>query len=200
MNTAIIAGPFNGESGISAALNNGSATISWRGVEGASYELLASTDLITWTGLTPSVTAIGSDMALATEVAATFNYTRRFYRPSRTGIATYDRAGIAGTYFTSTAPVGGGANTVTPSSASLGSAVNVVIELPTPLPPANVAVASITFGSGTGITVSNILRYSQTLITATFTVAPNASTGARNVTITYNGGIVRTIVNGFTVP
>jgi hypothetical protein len=74
-----------------------------------------------------------------------------------------------------------------------------VIELPTPLPPANVGVSSITFGSGTGITVTGITRYSQTLITATFTLAAGASTGARNVIITYNGGITRTIPNGFTV-
>jgi hypothetical protein len=78
--------------------------------------------------------------------------------------------------------------------------VAVVIQLPTPLPPANVGVASITFGSGTGITVSNIVRYSQTLITANFVIAPGATTGARNVIVTFNGAAApRTITNGFTV-
>ncbi|MCA1962598.1 MAG: hypothetical protein LDL31_01480, partial [Prosthecobacter sp.] len=139
------------------------------------------------------------DLVSATETAAMAGNTRRFYRTNRIALATYDRNGIAGTWFTSSAPVGGGANTVTPNNASRGTAVSVVIELPTPLPPANVGVSSITFGSGTGITVSNIARYSQTLITATFTVAANASTGARNVIVTYNGGVTRTITNGFTV-
>jgi len=88
---------------------------------------------------------------------------------------------------------------VTPNSAARSNVVSVVIQLPLPLPPANVGVTSITFGSGSGITVSNIVRYSQTLITATFTVAANASTGARNVIVTYNGGVTRTITNGFTV-
>jgi hypothetical protein len=77
--------------------------------------------------------------------------------------------------------------------------VSVVIELPLPLPTANVGVTSITFGSGTGITVPGIVRYSQTLITATFTIATGATTGARNVIVTYNGGVTRTITNGFTV-
>ena len=88
---------------------------------------------------------------------------------------------------------------MTPSSGSRGTTVAVVIQLPTPLPPANVGVTSITFGSGTGITVNSIVRYSQTLITANFVIAANATTGARNVTVTYNGGVTRTITNGFTV-
>jgi hypothetical protein len=81
----------------------------------------------------------------------------------------------------------------------VGTVANVVIELPLPLPMANVGVSSITFGSGTGITVSNISRYNQTLITATFSIGAAATTGARNVTVTYAGGQVRTITNGFTV-
>jgi hypothetical protein len=88
---------------------------------------------------------------------------------------------------------------VTPNTGTSGTAVNVVIELPLPLPPANVGVTSITFGSGTGITVSSIVRYSQTLITATFTISGTATLGARNVVVTYNGGVSRTITNGFTV-
>ena len=49
------------------------------------------------------------------------------------------------------------------------------------------------------MTVSGIVRYSQTLITATFTVTANATTGARNIVVTYNGGITHTLTNGFTV-
>ena len=105
----------------------------------------------------------------------------------------------AGTCFTSTAPVGGGDNTVTPNDGARGSTVAVVIQLPLPLPAANVGVRSITFGSGAGIAVNSIVRYSQTLITANFVLAAGAATGARNVMITFNGGVTRTITNGFTV-
>lgn len=197
--TAKLAGPLKTDAGHGVGINGGDVTLTWSGVEGGTYQIQASSDLTSWTALTPTVTASGDDAVTVTETAAASSNARRFYRTVRSSLATYDRNGIAGTYFTSTAPVGGGANTVTPNNANTGTAVSVVIELPTPLPPANVGVTSITFGSGTGITVSNIVRYSQTLITATFTVAANASTGARNVIVTYNGGVTRTIPNGFTV-
>jgi arylsulfatase A-like enzyme len=199
VSTAKLAGPLKTDTDHSGAVSgNGNYTLTWSGVEGGTYQIQASEDLTSWTALTPNIIASGDDLVSATETAAASNHTRRFYRTVRSSLATYDRNGIAGTYFTSSAPVGGGDNTVTPNNAARGSVVSVVIQLPLPLPPANVNVQSITFGSGTGITVSNIVRYSQTLITATFTVAANATTGARNVTVTYGGGVTRTITNGFT--
>jgi hypothetical protein len=199
VHTAKLAGPLKTDAGHGVGLNGGDVTLTWSGVEGGTYQIQASNDLASWTALNPNVTASGDDVVTVTETAAASSNTRRFYRTVRSSLATYDRNGIAGTYFTSTAPVGGGDNTVTPNSAARSNVVSVVIQLPLPLPPANVGVTSITFGSGSGITVSNIVRYSQTLITATFTVAANASTGTRNVIVTYNGGVTRTITNGFTV-
>ena len=199
--TAVIAGPLKADTAHRVEVDNAraDATLTWSGVEGGTYEILASGDLLQWHALTPAVTAIGDDRVSATEPGVVSDHPRRFYQTRRVALATYDRNGIAGTWFTSSAPVGGGANTVTPNNGARPAAVNVVIELPTPLPPANVGVSSISFGSGSGITVSNIARPSQTLITATFTIAANASIGARNVIVTYNGGVVRTISNGFTV-
>ena len=201
VSTAVVAGPLKADEMRSASVAgvSGNTTVTWSGVEGGTYQMEASPDLSTWTALTPSITAVGDDVVSGTENAAAANHARRFYRVNRTALATYDRNGIAGTYFTSTAPVGGGDNTVTPNSGAPGNTVSVVIQLPTPLPPANVGVTSITFGSGTGITVNSIVRYSQTLITANFVIIAGASTGARNVTVTYNGGVTRTITNGFTV-
>ncbi len=50
-------------------------------------------------------------------------------------------------------------------------------------------VAGATIGvSGAGITVSNTTVVSTTHITATFTIAGNASTGAQNITVTTSGG------------
>ncbi|MBL9117407.1 MAG: sulfatase-like hydrolase/transferase [Verrucomicrobiaceae bacterium] len=201
VNTVEIGGPFTAESNhsLSVTPGSGNATLTWSGVEGGSYQVSTSPDLTTWTAINSTFTATGSPAASAVDAGAAISNPRRFYETALVSVATYDRSGIAGTYFTSTAPVGGGANTVTPNNGTRPSTVSVVIELPLPLPPANVGVNSITFVSGTGVTVSNIVRYSQTLITATFTIASNASTGARNVTVTYNGGVSRTITNGFTV-
>ncbi len=50
-------------------------------------------------------------------------------------------------------------------------------------------VAGATIGvGGAGVTVSNTTVVSVTQITATFTVASNAATGARNITVTTSGG------------
>jgi arylsulfatase A-like enzyme len=196
VSTAVLAGPLKSDQDHATSIQSGNVTLTWSGVEGGTYQVQASSDLATWTALTPNVTASGDDSVGIVETAAASTNPRRFYRTTRASLATYDRNGIAGTYFTTTAPVGGGANTITPNNAARGSAVSVVIELPTPLPPANVGVASI---ACTGVTVSGIVRYSQTLITATFTVPAGATTGARNVVVTYNGGITRTLTNGFTV-
>src|SRR6202790_917218 len=50
-------------------------------------------------------------------------------------------------------------------------------------------VAGATIGlSGAGITISNTTVVSTTQITATFTIAGNAATGAQNVTVTSSGG------------
>ncbi|MBE2287402.1 MAG: sulfatase-like hydrolase/transferase [Prosthecobacter sp.] len=199
VSTAVLAGPLKPDQDHTLGINSGNVTLTWSGVEGGIYQIQASPDLTTWTALTPNVTASGADLVSATETAAATANPRRFYQTTRTALATYDRNGIAGTYFTSTAPVGGGDNTVTPGAGGRGTTVAVVIQLPTPLPPANVGVSSITFGSGTGVTVNSIVRYSQTLITANFVIAAGATTGARNVIVTYNGGVTRTITNGFTV-
>jgi arylsulfatase A-like enzyme len=199
--TSFVGGPFVADSpqSITWAPASGDVTFTWSGVEGGTYRVDASNDLAAWNTVAPSVTATGDNQVGIVESGAATSFPKRFYRVERTALATYDKTGFAGTYFTSSAPVGGGPNTVTPNTGNRGSAVSVVIELPLPLPPANVGVNSITFGSGSGITVSGILRYSQTLITASFTIAAGATTGGRNVTVTYNGGVTRTITNGFTV-
>lgn len=199
--TAFMGGPFKADSAGPGGLNaaTGNVTLTWNGVEGGVYRVEASNDLSTWSTIVPTVTATGDDSASAVETGGATGRTKRFYRSVRTGISTYDKTGFAGTYFTSTAPVGGGANTVTPNNGARGTNFSVVIELPLPLPAANVGVTSITFGSGTGVTVSGIVRYSQTLITATFNIAAGATTGARNIIVTYNGGVTRTITSGFTV-
>jgi hypothetical protein len=203
VNTTFIGGPIKAENAGPLSVNSstGDVTLSWSAVEGGVYQVQTSNDLLAWTALTPTITAIGDDSAAATEVGGAIGQTKRFYRTNRTGLSDYDKTGFAGTYFTTSTPVGGGDNTVTPNNGARSTSVSVVIQLPLPLPAQNIAVTSITFGSGIGVTVSNISRYSQTLMTATFTIGAGATTGARNVIITFAAGAnpTRTLTNGFTV-
>lgn len=202
-NTSFVGGPFKTDTAGAIGINNGSVTLTWSGVEGGTYQVQTSPDLATWSALNPAITA-GDDTVSAVEPAGAISRTVRFYRTARTALASYDRNGAAGTYFTSSAVTGGGPNTVTPNNGSRGNSVNVVIELDstlTPsLPPANVAVFSVTI-SGTLVTASAISRPSQTIVQATFTIDNAAAIGARNVSVRFGSstGVLRTINGAFTV-
>jgi hypothetical protein len=201
--TSVIGGPHKSDAAGSAQINatNGNVTLTWSAIEGGTYRVEAS-DLVTpWTTIFPSVTATGSDTGTVVETGGATGRDRRFYRTVRTGVSAYDSNGFPGTNASS---AGGGPNTVTPSSGAGGTVVNVVIELDpaiTPnLPPANVAVFSVTVAGG-GVTVSGISRPSQTLVNATFTIDSAATVGARNVSVRFGSvmGVQRTITGGFTV-
>ncbi len=68
-------------------------TITWNAVEGGTYQVSATSDLTNWTTLTPTVTATGGNTATFTEIGATATETKRFYKITRTGLATYDAVG-----------------------------------------------------------------------------------------------------------
>jgi hypothetical protein len=60
--------------------------------------------------------------------------------------------------------------------------------------------AGTTFSVGPGITVSNLVIVSASSATATLQIAPGATLGPRNVVGTQSGGgLVSTLINGFTV-
>lgn len=148
-----------------------------------------------------NVVARGDDEGAIIEMgAANIPAKRRFYRTTRAGLSNDDRTGFAGMV-----SVGGVAKTVTPSSASRRTPVNVVIELdstttPPPSPPANVGVSSVTV-SGATVSVASITRPSQTQVRAIFTIGVAAATGARNVTAALScmGRVTRTLAGAFTV-
>src|SRR6202171_2918350 len=126
---------------------------------------------------------------------------------SGTGITVSNTTVVGGTSITATftialnAPTGAQNVTVTSSGKTSGSqtfTVNLLLPMVTSTNPANGATAvpinrkitgtnfasGATIGlSGTGITVSNTTVVSGTSITATFTIASNAPTGAQNVTV-----------------
>ncbi len=193
---------FNGGPNATAELNppalnpaNGNVTLTWSAVEGGTYLVEASPDLVTWPDLTPSVTAAGSSATLV-ENAAALTASRRFYRISRTSLAAFDSNG-----FDYTAPGGGGnSNAIAPGgSAASGTTVTITITLPTtpPNPPANVIPLSATLAgtiSGTAIT-----RPSATTVRATFVIPAATAAGAKNLVIVFNPGPTYTLTNGFTI-
>lgn len=203
--TSFIGGPATAETAGGAAVNGDDVTVTWQAVEGGIYTMEASADLTSWAPVATGVVASGDDVGSLTENNVVQPpTTKRFYRATRTGISAYDRTGFAGTVASSSPVAGGGPNTVTPNSGARGSSVTVVIELDpalTPnLPPANIAVFSVTVAGG-GVTTSAITRPSQTLVQVTFAIDPLAATGARNVNVRFNNatGPQRTIAGAFTI-
>lgn len=172
----------------------GDVTLTWSAVEGGTYRVQASSDLSGWSDLTPTVTA-SSDTAGITETGAKNSHDSRFYRVTRTALASFDSNGFDYT------PTGGGGTTtsVAPGgSAARGSTVTVTVTLPTtpPNPPSNVVPTSITIGSISGTSIS---RPSATTAQATFLIPANATTGAQNVVVVFNPGPTYTLTGGFTI-
>jgi len=95
----------------------------------------------------------------------------------------------ASTKVTSTAPT---VSAVTPNQGTSGTAVPVTIDGTT-------FVNGATVSAGTGITVGNVAFVSSTRLTATFTIAADATGGARDVTVTNPNGTGGTLANAFTV-
>jgi hypothetical protein len=189
-------GPNKTETASPPTVNNttGDVTLTWSAVEGGTYQVQASTNLSAWTNLTPTVTA-ADDSASATETGAKNTYDSRFYRVTRTALASFDSNGFD---YTPTGGGGTGTSVAPGGSAARGSTVTVTITLPTtpPNPPSNVVPTSITLGTIAGTSIS---RPSATTAQATFVIPANATTGAQNVVIVFNPGPTYTLTGGFTI-
>ena len=166
----------------------GDVTLTWSAVEGGTYLVEASNDLVTWPDLTPTITA-ADDLATAVEVGAKNSNPKRFYRVSKTSLASFDSNGFdytpTGTTVGTTAAVPGG--TVT-----RGSTYTLTINIPTtsqpPVPPANVAVNSVTVG-GLATGISSLVHTSQYVVTCTYAVPVGTTTGAKNVVVNINAKV-----------
>lgn len=186
------AGPSTQEQMSAPAVNatTGDVTLTWNSVEGGTYTMEASTDLSTWTTLSSSLTAASGSVATSTiDTAAASGVPRKFYRVTRTALASYD--GSSSGSGTSIAAPGG--------SATRGTTVTVTITLPTspPLPPATVVPQSITL-AGT-ITGTAISRPSQATAQATFTIPAGAATGAQNIVVVFSPGPTYTLTGALTI-
>jgi hypothetical protein len=193
-------GPNKTETANAPTVNKatGDVTLTWNAVEGGTYLVEASTDLTTWPDLTPTVTAT-DDIAAIIETGAKNIHDKRFYRVSRTTLATFDGNGFDYT----PAGGGGGSAAVAPGgTVTRGSTYTLTINIPTsstpPVPPAIVPVNSVTVGgSATGI--SSLVHTSQYVVTCTYAVPTMGITpGTRNVVVNIDNKIY-TLTGGLTV-
>ena len=172
----------------------GNVTLTWSAAEGGTYQVAAASDLTnTFTPLTPTVLA-SEDAAASVENGGATGSTQRFYKVTRTALATFDANGF------NYSQGGGGGNSVAPGgSAARGATVTVTITLPTapPQPPANLVPTSVTL-AGT-IAGTSISRPAQGTVVATFTIPAGAPTGAQNVVVTFNPAPTYTLTGGFTI-
>jgi hypothetical protein len=191
-------GPNKVETANAPIVNNatGDVTMTWSAVEGGTYLVEASDDLTVWPDLTPTVTA-ADDLASVVELGAKNSHPKRFYRVSKTALASFDSNGFDYT------PTGGGTTTVTAPGGTVtrGSTYTLTINIPTnstpPVPPANVAVNSVTVGgSATGI--SALVHSSQYVVTCNFVVPAGITTGAKAVVVNINNKIY-TLTGALTV-
>jgi hypothetical protein len=190
-------GPNKVETAGTPAVNDatGDVTLTWSAVEGGTYLLEASDNLTDWPDIAPAFTAT-NDVAAFTETGAKNSHDQRFYRVSRTSLASFDSNGFDYT------PSGGGSTTATAPGGTVtrGNTYTLTINIPTnatpPVPPANVAVNSVTVGgSATGI--SSLVHTSQYVVTCTYAV-PAVTPGAKDIVVNINGKIY-TLVGALTV-
>jgi hypothetical protein len=75
-------------------VSGNTVTLSWNAVEGGTYQVSTSTDLSnsTWTPLSGTVNPAGNS-GVKTETVNTSYTPRKFYKLTRTGMATYDNVG-----------------------------------------------------------------------------------------------------------
>lgn len=180
---------------VTADTTSGDVTLTWSAVEGGTYLVEASDDLVTWPDLTPSVT-VTDDLASIVEAGAKNSHPKRFYRISRTSLAAFDGNGFDYT------PSGGGAVSVPGGTATHGTTVTLTINIPTnsspPVPPANAAVSSVTVGgSATGI--SALVHTSQFVVTCTYAVPASLTPGLKNIVVTFPRLPPYTLSNAITI-
>jgi YHYH protein len=184
VSTSFIGGPFTADRAVSLSGSlgtGGSMTFSWSGVEGGFYTVQATSSLQTWDVLATNTLIANGPTGFFTETGSNLATDKRFYRVLRTGLATYDRNGFAGTTSSGNLAVlapGG--------SAERGTVIDLTITLTAPPTiPANALPTSVTLAGS--ISGSNFSRPSATQVKATFTIPANTSLGAQTLVVTFPG-------------
>jgi arylsulfatase A-like enzyme len=194
VNTTYIGGPLKAPVAgpLSVNASTGDVTLSWSGVEGGVYQVQASSNLVNWTALNPTITAVGDDSAIATETAGANGQTRRFYRAAMNSVSTYDKTGFPGTYFT----VATNPTAVAPGgTVTRGTTVDVTITyggaVPVGVLPTSVTLAGTIVGT-------NFSRPATTTVKATFVIPANAITGLQTIAVQFPTPLF-TVTNALTI-
>jgi hypothetical protein len=132
------------------------------------------------------VTVSNVNVVSSTSITATFTIAANATVGAHNVTVTTSSGASNTATFTVSAPSAPALTTVSPNSGGQGNAVPVTLTGTSFIGGASVAV------NGTGVTVSNVNVVSSTSITATFTIAANATVGAHNVTVTTSSGTSNT--------
>jgi hypothetical protein len=201
--TNFVGGP-NGTFSLSTpVVQEPTVTLTWSSVDGGSYQVESSTDLVNWT---TNVTGVASQ-GVSTQTNLDGGASLAFYRVARAALAAYDGVSSGGT------GSGGQTITLTPNSGSIGQsgiAITAVISASAtpPVPPHTGApVQSFTFGSiaVTGASYTYNSGSGTGTVTGTLSIPGGAATGQQTVTITFSpppgqtSGPTYTQANGFTI-
>ena len=200
--TNFVGGPSGPFSLSTPMVNSPTVTLAWSSVDGGSYQVESSADLVHWT---TNVTGVASQ-GVSTQTNLSDGASAAFYRVARTALAAYDPVSSGGT--------GGGGQTitVTPNSGSRGQSYSITAVISAsatpPVPPHTGApVQSFTIGSIT-VTGASYTYNSGTgtgTVTGTLNIPANASTSPQTVTITFSpppgqtSGPTYTQANGFAI-
>ena len=197
-------GPNKTETANAPALNGANVTLTWSGIEGGTYKVEVTSDLAAWSNLSTTAAVTGDDTGSYTEINGTASG-RRFYRVTRTALATFDSTGFN---YTPPGGGGGGGGTATAPGGTVtrGSSYTLTINIPTtstpPVPPANVAVSNLTIG-GVTTGIGSIVHTSQYVVTCTYAVPAGATPGAANVVVSFlnpqGATISYTLTGGLTI-
>lgn len=198
-------GPNKTDTIRSAAIAGANVTLTWSGIEGGTYKVEGTSDLTTWSNLSTTTTVSGDDTGSYTETNGAASG-RRFYRVTRTSLATFDSTGFNYTPTGGGGGGSGGAATAPGGTVTRGSTYTLTINIPTtstpPVPPANVAVSNLTIGGAT-TGISGTVHASQYVVTCTYAVPAGAAPGAANVVVSFlnpQGATVSyTLTGGLTI-
>jgi hypothetical protein len=128
------------------------------------------------------VTVSNVSVVSATQVTATFTVASNATLGTRNVTVTTAGSTSNPVTFTINPPAGPTITSISPNSGTQG------VSVPVTLTGTNFVSGAAVNVSGSGVTVSNVSVVSTTQLTATFTIASNATLGARNVTVTTSAG------------
>jgi len=206
VSTYFSGGPNIKEAGQSTVVDkaSGDVTLTWSSVEGGTYKVEASDNLSTWSTLSSTKSAASGAVATSyVESGAYPFHPKRFYRFTRTALASYDTGTTSG----GGTGTGGseGISTVAPSSGNRNATAILTVTLnsaynPAP-PPTTVqpTAATLTRSGAATITATSRTRNTTTgVVTLVFSIPSGAATGAYTVNVAF-GPNTWSLTNGFTI-